>query len=145
MRQGYRSRDRKSRLFRITAARRLRLSIASVHGWEGVLKPVVTRYRSKVSRLYFRADAGFANPDVCEFLEAEGIKYAIRLAHRAQRLPSRRCGNGNFLLPLPSIALQCLGLGREMFAEVSPRDFRCCLAEGVTGSVISVLEQWTRL
>jgi DDE family transposase len=28
---------------------------------------------------YFRADAGFANPDVYEFLEAEGIKYAIRL------------------------------------------------------------------
>jgi hypothetical protein len=44
-----------------------------------VLKPVVTRYRSKVSRLYFRADAGFANPDVYEYLEAEGIKYAIRL------------------------------------------------------------------
>jgi Transposase DDE domain group 1 len=33
-------------------------------GWEGVLKPAVARYRGKVSRLYFRADAGFANPDV---------------------------------------------------------------------------------
>ncbi len=31
------------------------------------------------SRIYFRADAGFANPDVYEYLEAEGIKYAIRL------------------------------------------------------------------
>jgi Transposase DDE domain group 1 len=28
---------------------------------------------------YFRADAGFANPDVNEYLEAEGITYAIRL------------------------------------------------------------------
>jgi hypothetical protein len=44
-----------------------------------VLDPVVTRYRGKVSRIYFRADAGFANPEVYEFLEAEGIKYAIRL------------------------------------------------------------------
>src|SRR5271165_766879 len=33
----------------------------------------------KVSRIYFRADAGFANPDVYEYLEAERIKYAIRL------------------------------------------------------------------
>ena len=48
-------------------------------GWVGVLKPVVARYMGKVSRLYFRADAGFANPDVYEFLEGEGIKYAIRL------------------------------------------------------------------
>ena len=33
----------------------------------------------KVSLIYFRADAGFANPEVYEFLEAERIKYAIRL------------------------------------------------------------------
>jgi hypothetical protein len=44
-----------------------------------LLKPVVARYQGKVSRIYFRADAGFANPDVYEFLEAERIKYAIRL------------------------------------------------------------------
>jgi hypothetical protein len=44
-----------------------------------VLDPVVARYRGKVSRIYFRADAGFANPEVYEFLEAEQIKYAIRL------------------------------------------------------------------
>jgi hypothetical protein len=43
------------------------------------LKPVVARYKGKVSRIYFRADAGFANPDVYECLEAERIKYAIRL------------------------------------------------------------------
>jgi hypothetical protein len=55
-------------------------NLHSADGWEGVLKPVVARYRGKVSRIYFRADAGFANPDVYEFLEAERIKYAIRLA-----------------------------------------------------------------
>jgi hypothetical protein len=37
------------------------------------------RYQGKVSRIYFRADAGFANPEVYEYLEAERIKYAIRL------------------------------------------------------------------
>jgi hypothetical protein len=35
--------------------------------------------RGKISRIYFRADAGFANPEVYQYLEAEGIKYAIRL------------------------------------------------------------------
>jgi hypothetical protein len=44
-----------------------------------VLAPVVARYRGKVSRLYFRADAAFAMPGVYEYLEAEGIKYAIRI------------------------------------------------------------------
>jgi hypothetical protein len=54
-------------------------NVHSADGWQTVLKPVVMRYRGKVSRLYFRADAGFANPEVYEFLEAERIKYAIRL------------------------------------------------------------------
>jgi hypothetical protein len=48
-------------------------------GWDDVLKPVVARYRGKVSHIYFRADAAFAMPEVYEFLEAERIKYAIRL------------------------------------------------------------------
>ena len=54
-------------------------NVHSADGWENVLKPVVARYRGKVSRVYFRADAGSANPEVYEYLEAEGIKYAIRL------------------------------------------------------------------
>ena len=54
-------------------------NVHSADGWEGVLKPVVKRYQGKVSRIYFRADAGFAMPEVYEFLEAERIKYAIRL------------------------------------------------------------------
>ena len=51
----------------------------SADGWDDVLKPVVARYQGKVSRIYFRADAAFAMPEVYEFLEAERIKYAIRL------------------------------------------------------------------
>jgi Transposase DDE domain group 1 len=61
-----------------------------------VLKPVVARYQGKVSRIYFRADAGFANPEVYEFLEAERIKYAIRLP--ANRVLQDRIG---YLLTRP--------------------------------------------
>jgi hypothetical protein len=44
--------------------------------WESVLKRVVSRYRGTVSRIYFRADASFANPEVYDYLEGECIKYA---------------------------------------------------------------------
>jgi hypothetical protein len=54
-------------------------NVHSADGWQSVLRPVVERYKGKVLRIYFRADAGFANPEVYEFLEAERIKYAIRL------------------------------------------------------------------
>jgi hypothetical protein len=63
----------------------------SADGWKSVLKPVLARYRGKVSRIYFRADAGFANPEVYEYLEAEGIKYAIRLP--ANRVLQERIGH----------------------------------------------------
>jgi hypothetical protein len=64
--------------------------VHSADGREGVLKPVAARYRGKLSRLYFRADAGFANPEVCEYLEGRGIKYAIWL--RANRVLQERIG-----------------------------------------------------
>jgi Transposase DDE domain group 1 len=54
-------------------------NVHSADGWQRVLKPVVNRYLGKVSRIYFRADAAFAMPGVYEYLEAERIKYAIRL------------------------------------------------------------------
>jgi hypothetical protein len=54
-------------------------NVHSADGWHRVLDPVVTRYHGKVLRLYFRADAAFAMPGVYEYLDAEGIKYAIRL------------------------------------------------------------------
>ena len=54
-------------------------NVHSADGWEGMLKPVIARYQGKVQRLYFRADAAFAMPEVYEFLEAEGIRYTIRL------------------------------------------------------------------
>ena len=54
-------------------------NVHSAEGWRAVLEPVVARYRGTVKRLYFRADAAFANPEIYEFLEAEGFGYAIRL------------------------------------------------------------------
>src|SRR5262245_31522544 len=54
-------------------------NVHSADGWKDVLDPVVQRYRGKVTRIYFRADAAFAMPEVYEVLEAERIKYAIRL------------------------------------------------------------------
>ena len=39
-------------------------NVHSADGWESVLKPVMARYQGKVSRIYFRADASFANPEV---------------------------------------------------------------------------------
>ena len=65
--------------------------VHSAEGWDGVLKPVVARYRGKVSRLFFRAGAGFANPEIYEYLEAQGIKYAIRLS--ANRILQERIGH----------------------------------------------------
>jgi hypothetical protein len=46
---------------------------------ERTLRPAIARYQGKIARLYFRADAAFAMPEVYEFLEAEGIRYTIRL------------------------------------------------------------------
>jgi len=70
-------------------------NVHSADGWGDVVKPVVARYQGKVSRLYFRADAGFTNPDVYEFLEAEKIKYAIRLP--ANHILQDRIGSGGKL------------------------------------------------
>jgi hypothetical protein len=54
-------------------------NVHSAEGWRAVLEPVIARYRGIVKRRYFRGDAAFANPEMYEFLEAEGMGYAIRL------------------------------------------------------------------
>jgi hypothetical protein len=47
-------------------------NVHSADGWRDVLEPVVARYRNRKMRRFFRADAAFANPEVYEFMEAEG-------------------------------------------------------------------------
>ena len=54
-------------------------NVHSADDREGVLKPVVVRYKDRKVRLYFRGDAAFAAPEMYEYLEAEGFLYAIRL------------------------------------------------------------------
>src|SRR6267143_1493700 len=54
-------------------------NVHSADGWHAVLEPVIARYRGTVKRLFFRGDAAFANPEIYEFIEAEGIGYTIRL------------------------------------------------------------------
>ncbi len=54
-------------------------NVHSADGWEDVLKPIIARYQGAVERIVFRGDAAFAQPNMYEFLESEGIEYAIRL------------------------------------------------------------------
>ena len=58
-------------------------NVHGANGWRVILEPVVERYRERNLRRYFRGDAAFALPDLYEFLEAEGYKYAIRLKANA--------------------------------------------------------------
>src|SRR5271157_2671759 len=53
--------------------------VHSAKDWREVLESVVARYRGLEVPFYFRADAAFANPEIYEFMEAEGYGYAIRL------------------------------------------------------------------
>jgi hypothetical protein len=71
-------------------------NVHSADGWRVVREPMVVRYRDTVKRLYFRGDAAFANPEIYDFLEAEGMGYAIRLP--ANRVLQRKIG---YLLKRP--------------------------------------------
>ena len=44
-----------------------------------LLEPIFRLYEDRKIRMYFRADAAFAKPEVYEDLEERGILYAIRL------------------------------------------------------------------
>ena len=66
-------------------------NVHGADGWKDALSPVVAGYRGKVARLYLRADAAFAMPEVYEFLEAEGMKYMARLP--ANRVLQDKIGN----------------------------------------------------
>jgi hypothetical protein len=67
-------------------------NVHSADAWDAVLKPVVTRYQGKVSRIYFRADAGFANPEATNFSKRSGS----RMRSGCQRTESCRTGSAIF-------------------------------------------------
>jgi Transposase DDE domain group 1 len=54
-------------------------NVHSSDGWKNMLEPLIDRYEDTGKRIYFRADAAFASPDVYEYLEDNRILYAIRI------------------------------------------------------------------
>jgi hypothetical protein len=54
-------------------------NVSSADRWLELLAPIVERYRGSGLRMLFRGDAGFARPEVYDYLEGEGYEYAIRL------------------------------------------------------------------
>ena len=54
-------------------------NVHSSDGWKNLLEPIVNRYRKTGKRIYFRAAAAFASPDVYDYLEENRILYAIRI------------------------------------------------------------------
>ena len=54
-------------------------NVHSADRWKEVLQPIVKRYENKKNRKYFRGDAAFAKPEIYEYLEGNGLLYAIRM------------------------------------------------------------------
>jgi len=54
-------------------------NVHSADRWKEVLEPIVKRYENKKDRKYFRGDAAFAKPEIYEYLEGNGLLYAIRM------------------------------------------------------------------
>ena len=66
-------------------------NVHSAQDWQAVLAPVVVRYQGRNLLRYFRAGAAFAQPELYEYMEAEGFEYAIRLpAKRVVRFYNQR-------------------------------------------------------
>lgn len=130
----------------------------------------MARYRGKVSRIYFRADADFADPGVCQDIEGEGIRYAVRpgalrrdpfrVAVRVEQRKRRINVAGGFAqiaklaLALFDLAIQSsaslaqsgdCGLGMAGVEEVRIEVFAGPLAHFVAPFVLGIVESLNRL
>jgi hypothetical protein len=54
-------------------------NVHSADRWKELLESIVRRYEDKGIRKYFRGDAAFAKPEIYEYLEENGLLYAVRL------------------------------------------------------------------
>jgi hypothetical protein len=54
-------------------------NVHSADDWQELLLPEIERQQGLGKEVAFRADAGFAKPEIYETLEQRGVKYAIRL------------------------------------------------------------------
>ncbi len=58
-------------------------NVASADSWKQLLGPIVQRYAHCALRKQLRGDAGFARPEIYDYLEDHGFVYAIRLPANA--------------------------------------------------------------
>jgi len=58
-------------------------NVHTADDWRSVLEPIIARYRGRQIKKYFRGDAGFAIPELYQFLEEETFLYTIRLKSNA--------------------------------------------------------------
>jgi hypothetical protein len=58
-------------------------NVSSADSWRELLAPIVKRYVKSGLRKQFRGDAGFARPEIYEYLEEHVFLYAIRLPSNA--------------------------------------------------------------
>jgi hypothetical protein len=58
-------------------------NVHTADNWRSVLEPIIARYRERQIKKYFRGDAGFAIPELYQFLEEEAFVYTIRLKANA--------------------------------------------------------------
>jgi hypothetical protein len=58
-------------------------NVSSADQWRELLDPIVKRYEGSGLRKQFRGDAGFARPEIYDYLEAHDFLYAIRLPANA--------------------------------------------------------------
>lgn len=58
-------------------------NVHSADCWRDMLEPIVKRYKEKGLRIYFRGDAAFAKPGIYDYLEENGVLYAIRIPSNA--------------------------------------------------------------
>ena len=58
-------------------------NVSSAEGWRELLDPIARRYARSGLRKQFRGDAGFARPEIYEYLEENEFLYAIRLPANA--------------------------------------------------------------
>jgi hypothetical protein len=65
-------------------------NVHSAKGWLEALEPTFKRYGNTGVRLYFRADAAFAKPEIYLYLEDHSFLYAIRLAAGVLHFYNRR-------------------------------------------------------
>jgi hypothetical protein len=73
-------------------------NVHSADGWPDELEPVVSRYRDRMQRLYFRGDAAFAMPEIF------AVEFRCGVPRRVEK--SRSAGSRRMSVNMPSRPLR---------------------------------------